>query len=101
MARVGVLPMVKTGRLLLLGNELGKEVQAYFIDLCKVGGHVNSAVAIVTGRGIVRSKDSRLLAENGGGIVLSKGWAQSLRSRMGFVKRKVCSTAKVRNSRKL
>ena len=27
--------------------------------------------------------------------MLSKGWAQSLMSRMGFVKRKVCSTAKV------
>ena len=57
------------------------------IDLRKIGGHVNSAVAIAAGRGIVRSKDSRLLAENGGGIVLSNGWAQSLMSRMGFVKR--------------
>ena len=95
MAHVKVLPMVKTGRLLLLGNELDKEVQAYLIGLRKVGGHVNSAVAIAAGRGIVRSRDSRLLAENGGGIVLSKGWAQLLMSRMGFVKRKACSTAKV------
>ena len=70
MACVEVLPMVKTG------YELDKEVQAY-LDLRKVGGHVNSAVAFAAGRGIVRSKDNRLLAENGGGIVLSKGWAQS------------------------
>ena len=49
MAHVEVLPMVKTGCPLLLGNELDKEIQAYLIDLRKVGGHVNSAVAIVAG----------------------------------------------------
>ena len=43
----------------------------------------------------MRSKDSRLLAENGGGIVFSRGWVQSLMSRMGFVKRKVYSSAKI------
>jgi len=43
----------------------------------------------------VLSKNSRLLAENGGGIVLSKGWVQSLMSWMGFLKRKACSTTKV------
>ena len=95
MTCVEVLPMVKTGCPLLLGNELDKEVVQAYLDLRKVGGHVNSAVAIAAGLGIVHSKDSRLLAENGGGIVLSKGWAQSLMSRMGFVKRKACSTVKV------
>ena len=50
----------------------------------------------------MHSKDRRLLAENGGSIVLSKGWAQSLMSRMGFVKRKTRNKAKVtvENSRK-
>ena len=61
MACLKVLPMVKTGRPLLLGNELNKEVQAYLIDLSKVGGHVNSAVVIAAGREVVCSKDSRLL----------------------------------------
>ena len=35
---------------------------------------VNSNVAIAAGQGILCSKDSRLLAENGDGIVLSKAW---------------------------
>ena len=43
----------------------------------------------------MHSKNSRLLTKNGGGIVLTKGWAQSLLSRMGFVKRKACSKAEV------
>ena len=44
-----VLPMRKTVYPLLLGDELDKEVKAYLIDLRKVGGHVNAAVAIVAG----------------------------------------------------
>lgn len=38
-----------------------------------------------------------LLKENGGfgGIEITKGWAQSLLSRMGMVKRKACSKNKV------
>ena len=39
--------------------------------------------------------DSNLLAENGGRITISKDWAKSLLHRMGYVKRKVSTSAKV------
>ena len=35
------------------------------------------------------------MKQNGGGIILTKFWAHSLLSRMGMVKRKVCSKSKV------
>lgn len=64
MTHVEILLMRKTGYPLLLGGELEKEVKACLIDLCKVGGHINSVVAIAAGKGIVCSNNSRLLAEN-------------------------------------
>ena len=44
--------------------------------------------------GIVRNVDSNLLACNGGHILITKFWAQSLLSRMGFVKRRCNTKAK-------
>ena len=41
------------------------------------------------------NKDANLLFENGGGINLTKDWAKYLMKRMGFVKRKACSKAKI------
>ena len=46
----------------------------------------NSAMVITIAEGIIMNKDTNLLACNG---------AKSLLTRMGFVKRKVCSKAKV------
>jgi len=43
----------------------------------------------------VSHHDSNLLAENGGHITISKDWAKSLLHRMGYVKRKVSTSAKV------
>ena len=45
--------------------------------------------------GMVKKKDSNLLAVNGGHIVITKRWASYLLERMGYVKRKACSKAKV------
>ena len=44
--------------------------------------------------GIVKNADSNLLAINGGHIVLTKSWAKSLLSRMGFIERRGTTTAK-------
>ena len=41
------------------------------------------------------NKDANLLFENGGGINLTKDWAKYLMKRMGFVKQKACSKAKI------
>ena len=44
---------------------------------------------------MVRSVDANLLACNGGGIILSKPWARGLLGRMGMVKRRASSKAKM------
>ena len=45
--------------------------------------------------GVVMHHDSNLLAINGEHITMSKDWAKSLLCRMGYVKRKVSTSAKV------
>ena len=45
--------------------------------------------------GIIKNHDSNLLASNGGHIVLTKAWGKSILHRMGFVKRRASTKAKV------
>ena len=45
--------------------------------------------------GVVKSYDSNLLKENGGHIVCSKSWAKSFLHRLGYVKRRASTKAKV------
>ena len=89
------LPAQQNGWPLLLGQELDRQVQAYLISLCEAGGVVNTSIAIAAAMGIVRRHDSNLLAVNGGHIILTKYWAQYLLQRMGYVKRKASSKAKI------
>ena len=55
---------------------------------------INTAIVIACAVGIVISKDSNLLAQNGGHISLSKDWAKGLMKRMGLVKRRASTKAK-------
>lgn len=89
------LPTKKIGHPLMLGEAMDKELQRYLLDLGKVGGVVNAEIAIVSGKGLVRRKDSRLLAENGGYMVFTKDWAHYLLAQIGFVKRKANSKVKI------
>ena len=89
------LPVKPKGRPLLLGPELDRQVQDYLISLREAGGVVNTLIAIAAATGIVRRHDSNLLAVNGGHIILTKHWAQYLLQRMGYVKRKASSKAKI------
>ena len=52
-------------------------------------------VAIADAIRIICRKGSNLLAKNRGHIALTKDWAQSLLGRMGFVKRKATTKAKI------
>ena len=72
------LPTKKIGQHLMLGKDLDKQVQAYLKELGRIGGVVNAAIAMASAKGIVRKKDSRMLAENGGHIVFTKDWAYYL-----------------------
>ena len=89
------LPNKKMGRPLLIGEELDRQVQEYLRYLREQGSAVNSAIAIATAEGVVRNVDANLLACNGGGIILSKPWARGLLGRMGMVKRRASSKAKI------
>ena len=88
------LPEKKTGRL-MLGETLDKEVQAYIQETRKVGGVVNARIAIDCATGILRRRNSNLFAVNGGHVVLTKEWARNILHRLGYVKRKSNSKAKV------
>ena len=80
-------PPKKTGRPLLLGEELD-QVRHYLAELRTRGGVVNTRIAIAVGIGIVTNKDATLLAKYGGNIVLTKHWAKYLLQRMGMVKQR-------------
>ena len=85
----------KTGRPLLLGVDLDKQIRAYLEALRDNGAVVNTAITIACARGVVKSFDSNLLECNGGHIHLTKHWAKYLMERMGFVKRRASTKAKV------
>ena len=77
------LPSSKIGQPLTLSSALDQQVQAYLIATREAGGVVISEVAIAAAMGIVRKKNSNLLAQNGGHIVLTRDWARSLLGRIG------------------
>ena len=85
----------KRGRPLMIGVDLDQQVQDYIFYLRKEGAVINTHVVIGIGKGIVMGKDSNLLACNGGGIVLTKDWARNVLRRMGMVKRRSNTKAKV------
>ena len=81
----------KTGQPLMIGEDLDKQVRDCVGYLRSTGAVVNTAVVIASAEGILMYKDPGLLSR----INLTKGWAKYLLHRMGFVKRKVTSKAKV------
>ena len=89
------LPSKKTGRLLLLGNYLDKQVREYVKYLRERSIAVNTAVVIAAAEGVIMNKDASLLFSNGGGICPTKDWAKNLMKCMGMVKRRVSTKAKV------
>ena len=89
------LPLKKRGRPLLLGEELDQKVRTYLIALRSSGAVVNTAVAVGCAKGVVASEGANILACNGGHIDITKYWAKNLLSRMGYVKRRGTTKAKV------
>lgn len=71
------------------------QVRAYPKALRENGAVVNTAIAIACAEGIIRNKDSNLLAANGGHIALTKSWSKHLLKRMGYVKRRASTKTKV------
>ena len=92
---VEALENKKTGRPLMLGQDLDKQVQSHLAAPLESGAVVNTAIVIACAMDIVKSHNSNLLQCNGGHIVLSKPWVKSLMERMGLVKRRASTKAKV------
>ena len=59
------------------------------------GAVVNTAIVMSCAEGIIKNHNSNLLASNGRHILLTKDWGKSILHRMGFVKRKASTKAKV------
>ena len=88
---IKALPNRKQGRPLLLGEELDTAVKAYVENIRKLGGVVNTAIVLGGAEAIIANKDRTLVNI----LAPGKDWAKSLLSRMGFVKRKATTKAKV------
>ena len=59
------------------------------------GGSIGSRIVIAGAEGMVLTHERYLLAQHGGHIHLTRDWALSLLSRIGFVKRKAITKAEV------
>ena len=70
-------------------------MRAYVTSLRANGAVVNTAIVMSYAEGIVKNHDSNLLASNSGHILLTKDWGKSILHRMGFVKRRASTKAKV------
>uniref|UniRef100_A0A1X7SP85 HTH CENPB-type domain-containing protein n=1 Tax=Amphimedon queenslandica TaxID=400682 RepID=A0A1X7SP85_AMPQE len=92
---ISELPEKKKGRPLLIGSQLEFEVRRYLENLRRNGAVVNTAIAVSCARGIVLKANPDYLASNGGHIVLTNHWGKHLLRRMGFVKWRATTKAKV------
>ena len=88
---VKALPTKPMGRPLLIGEEADRQVREYVGFLQDSGSAVDTSVVIATGEGVLASIDANLLKM----CPLTKDWAKRVLTRMGMVKRKVSSKAKI------
>ena len=93
--QVASLPKMAVGRPLILGKDLDTCVQDYINALRKVGGVVNTTIAMAAANGIIAARNLELQVQHGGHIEITKSWAKSLFQRMGYVKRKCSNAGKV------
>ena len=75
----------------MVGDELDKQIREYISNLRARGVVINTSVVLASEEGIIMYRDANMLST----ITLTKGWAKYLLRRMGFVKRKATSKAKV------
>ena len=83
----------------LLRIELDRKVKAYLLSLHSSGAVVNTVITLTCAKGIVINEDAGLLDVNGGHISLTKHWAKNFLHRIGFIKRKGMTKAKLKTSK--
>ena len=89
------LPSNKSGRPLLLGEEVDRKVKAYLLSLCSCGAVLNKVITLTCAKGIVMNEDASSLDVSGGHISLTKHWVKNFLRRIGFIKRKGTPKARV------
>ena len=94
-SKVQEISRKKSGRPLLLPDKLDVKVQECIKELRRNGACVGTSVVVATAKGVIMNKNADFLVSNGGYIDLTDNWAKSLQTRMGFVKRKASSSAKI------
>ena len=87
------------GRPLHLGEQLDSLVKEFISSLRAAGGVVNTTIVRGAAEGIISYRDISKLASHGGHINITKSWAQSLLRRMGYVKKKCSTLAKISMAR--
>ena len=87
------LPYKKIGRPLNIGEKIDSQVQAYIKHLRENGAVVNTAIVIAVAKGILMEDTSMPCAD--AMSYLTKDWAKYLMQRMGLVKRRASTKAKV------
>ena len=95
LAAVTALPERKRDRPLLVGNKVDAEIQTIVKGVHDSGAVINTAIVTGIAKGVLDKRDMSLLSENGGPIDPGKNLAKSLLYRMGFVKRRGNTKAKV------
>lgn len=88
------IPRKKRGGYKLLPEEIDEKVVNLVKEMQNSGAAMSYNILVGIAKGIVCANDRTLLKENGGSIVFTMTWAQSLFKRIGYVKRKA-TTAKV------
>ena len=91
---ISELPPRKRGRPLLIGD-FDSPVQGYIRMLRLSGGAVNARVVVAAARGLIIARNHSLIVDYGGHLNPEKTLAKSLLRRMGFVKRKASTSARV------
>ena len=84
------LPSKKVGRSLATGDDVDQQIQHFLLEIRKKGLPVNTSIAIGAGEGILLNKNAGLSTD-----ILTKEWVKYLIKRMGLVKRKGTTKAKV------
>ena len=87
------LPPKKHGRPLLLSHKLNTQVQAYIRASQAQGCTVNSSLVIAGAMGIIKKTNLALLENNA--ELLSKSGVKSILFRIGYVKHRGKTTAKI------
>ena len=92
---VVALPEKQPGWPFLLGEKVDAAVQTIVKGVHDSGAVLNAAVAVGIAKGVLCKCDRSLLKENGGLLDPGKNWTKSLLYRMGFVKCRGNTKAKV------